>query len=188
MPGRTPAEALRAFLDPLRRALTVLDGHANLTLNSRGGVRQGGRYAWSLNAGDGMDLGSIGLFQASMNFEIVDSDPAQHDEDHQGRFRCSSRSYNYKLSTRRGHDLWRIHWHPTGVSPTKEPHLHLPPDLDRHLPTGRITFEKALMWLIEYDAPTRCDRDKALAVLAETETPHLLYRTWSDSPENVLRR
>lgn len=80
-----------------------------------------------------------------------------------GPVRCSSRSYNYKLTTPRGAYLWRVHWHPTGVSPVKEPHLHLPPDLNRGLPTGRLTFEKVIVWLIEFDAPIRVSREEALS-------------------------
>jgi hypothetical protein len=129
-----------------------------------------------------MKLAQTGTFYASMRFEIVDSDPSEHDEDHQGDYRCSARAYNYKLSTPRGADLWRMHWHPMGVSPSKDPHVHLPPDLDRHLPTGRMTFENALSWLIEFDAPLRVSRDDALAEIAQTEAPHVLYRTWSTKP------
>jgi len=33
MPGRTPHEAVVAFMDPLREALRVLDGVANLSVN-----------------------------------------------------------------------------------------------------------------------------------------------------------
>ncbi|MGH3863832.1 hypothetical protein [Actinokineospora sp.] len=182
MPGRTPEEAVDQFLGPLRRALKVLDGHARITLAAKGGFRKGQPYEWTLNAGQGMSLTQTGTFFASMRFEIVDSNPDEHDEGHKGKFRCSTRAYNYKLATPRGSDLWRIHWHPVGVSPAKEPHIHLPPDLGRHLPTGRITFEKAIAWMIEYDAPLRLERDAALAELAEVEAGHLLNRTWSDRP------
>lgn len=183
VPGRTPEEAVRAFLNPIQQALKVLDGHAKLTIaGKRGAYHRGQVYEWSLNGDSGMGLSYAGRFYASMRFEVVDSVPDQHDEEHQGAYHCTSRAYNYKLSTPRGSDLWRIHWHPTGVSPAKEPHLHLPPDLDRHLPTGRITFEKAIVWLIEYDAPLRVERTLALRDLAKIEAPHLLYRTWSDVP------
>jgi len=182
MPGRTPDDAVRAFLSPFQRGLKVLDGHARLTVAKRGSYRKDQVYEWSLNSNGGMQLGQLGIFSASMHFEIVDSDSTQHDAEHQGAFRCSTRAYNYKLSTPRGSDVWRLHWHPVGKSPAKEPHIHLPPDLDRHLPTGRITFEKALVWLIEYDAPLRVDRDEAVAVLAQEEASHLLYRTWSEAP------
>lgn len=133
-----------------------------------------------LNCGNGVELRQIGTFYASMQFEVVESIPAEHDEEHQGEYRCSARGYNYKLATPRGSDLWRVHWHPDGPSPAKGPHLQ--PDLDRHLPTGRITFENAVEWLVEYDAPLRCSADEAKARLAELQAPHLLYRSWATSP------
>lgn len=186
MPGRTEDDAVRAFLGPFQRGLKMLEGHAKLTIGGKkGSYRKGQHYEWSINGGAGMRLAQIGTFYASMRFEIVASNPAEHDEEHQGSFRCSTRGYNYKLSTPRGADLWRLHWHPVGVSPAKEPHIHLPPDLDRHLPTGRITFEKTIMWLIEYDAPLRSERDQALAELYEVEAAHLLHRTWSDTPPSA---
>jgi hypothetical protein len=53
MPGRTPAEAVDAFLDPLRDALRVLDGVAKLMISPRGGFRKDVRYSWVLNGADG---------------------------------------------------------------------------------------------------------------------------------------
>ena len=183
MPGRTPEDAVKAFLGPLQKALKVLDGHATMTVaGKKGSYRKGVVYEWSLNGGSGMKLSQTGAFYASMRFEVVDSNPDEHEEGHKGAYRCSARAYNYKLATPRGADLWRLHWHPTGMSPAKEPHIHLPPDLDRHLPTGRITFEKTIIWLVEYDAPLRVSRDEAMQTLAQVEAAHLLYRTWSDTP------
>lgn len=170
-------------MGPFQRGLKVLDGFAKLAIGGKkGSYRKGQAYNWSINGGDGMRLGQAGKFYASMQFEVVDSNPTEHDDEHQGSFRCSTRGYNYKLSTPRGHDLWRLHWHPAGRSPEKGPHMHLPPDLDRHLPVGRITFEQALKWLIEYDAPLRVDREHALAELSEIEAAHLLHRSWTDKP------
>jgi hypothetical protein len=185
MPGRTPAEAIKAFLEPFRSALTVLDGYARIS-KPPGPYRKGGIYTWTLNDADGMSLGHSGTFYAAMTFAVVDSDPARHEPGHQGAYRCSTRGYNYKLATPRSADLWRMHWHPEGKSAVKGPHLHLPPDLGRHLPTARFTFEHAVRWLVEYDAPLRCTAREAKDLLAELEVPHLLYRSWSGSPDGSL--
>lgn len=183
MPGRTAEDAVRAFLGPFRDGLCVLDGYAKITIaGKKGPYRKGQTYEWSLNAHAGMQLAQTGTFYASMRFELVDSNPDEHDAEHQGNFRCSTRAYNYKLATPRGADLWRMHWHPEGVSPAKEPHIHLPPDLDRHLPTGRMALETAIVWLVEFDAPLRIDHDEAKNKIAELEAAHRLYRTWSDAP------
>ena len=186
MPGRTPPEAVDVFLAPLRQAVAILDGYAQLTVNPpRGGYRKGTEYIWSLNGEAGLQLDGGGTFFASMRFVVVDSDPAQHDEQHQGRYRCTTRGYNYKLRDPAGRDQWRLHWHPVGLSPAKGPHQHIRPDLKRHLPTGRTTFEDAIVWAIEYGAPIRYPRDEAIQRLALIEAPHKLYRTWSDIPPAV---
>jgi len=54
MPGRTPPEAVRAFLDPLREALKVLDAVTNLSVARKGGFRTGVRYVWVLNGASGV--------------------------------------------------------------------------------------------------------------------------------------
>jgi len=97
--------------------LRLFDGVARLTVAPRPPFRKGARYRWSINAENGLPLGAAGTFYASMNFEVVDSVPADHDDEHQGEYRCSTRGYNYKLTTARGADLWRLHWHPEGDSP-----------------------------------------------------------------------
>jgi hypothetical protein len=79
-------------------------------------------------------------------------------------------------------DDTRLHWHPVGPSPIKGPHIHFPPNFDRHLPSPRFTFEQAVTWLIEFDVPLRVSREEALVELAEIEAAHVLHRTWSDTP------
>jgi hypothetical protein len=68
------------------------------------------------------------------------------------------------------------------------PSIHIPPELDRHLPTGRITLEKVIAWCIEYGAPTSCDTIEALDCLTITEASPLLYRSSTDSPEQAGQR
>ena len=95
-----------------------------------------------------------------------------------GRIRVSTRMYQYKLSIN-GEDQWRIHWHPRG-GPVWRPHVHVLPDLTKHLPTGRITFEDAIEWCIELGAtPTREDWGN---ILDASSAAHKLHRTWSDDP------
>jgi hypothetical protein len=52
------------------------------TTNAHGGFRKGVRYSWVLNGADGMDLGTVGRFIASMQFEIIDADPAKNEFGH----------------------------------------------------------------------------------------------------------
>jgi hypothetical protein len=176
MPGRTPQEAVAAFLEPLRDALRVLDAVTNLSVSPKRGYREGVRYTWVLNGDTGVMLGPAGTFIASMQFEIVSCDPATNEFGYP--FRVSTRGYWYKLRSSAGYDEWRMHWHPEGDSPVAFPHLHLPPNLKRHLPSERITFEKAIAWCAEYGAPLTCSPGEAADRLVLAESAHRLHRSW----------
>src|SRR5215470_779160 len=80
MPGRTPADAVAAFLRPFAEGIKLLDGYAKIVVMPRPPYRKGIRYGWSLNGESGMTLPQTGTFYASMTFEVVDSIPAEHDE------------------------------------------------------------------------------------------------------------
>ena len=96
-------------------------------MSPKGGYRTGIQYSWVLNGADGMDLGPAGRFIASMEFEVIEADPARNEYGYP--LRVTARSYHYKLRDRDGTDRWRMHWHPGGRSRVTSPHLHLPPDL-----------------------------------------------------------
>lgn len=134
MPGDTPQEAVTAFLEPLRNAVCVLDGCGAITVSRRGGWVKGEIYSWVLNAGQGMKLGDVGTFHASMRFRIIETDPATNDFGK--HLRVTTLGYNYKLEQPSG-DAWRMHWHPDGMSDVREPHLHFPPDFGVHRPCDR---------------------------------------------------
>jgi hypothetical protein len=180
MPGRTPHQAVEKFIEPLRQALNVLEGYSQIRLSKGGGYVKDETYSWVLCPPDGMTLrgGDLGAFHAEMRFKIIDADPRKYE----APYRVTTLSYRYKLCDSDGETLWMFHWHPMGNSPYIEPHTHQTPDLSRHLPTGRITFEKVIAWCIEYGAETRGTKREAIDTLALCEAPHLLYRSWSDSP------
>lgn len=180
MPGRNPNEAVEKFLEPLRRALNVLDGYSQIRVSRGGGYTKGEVYSWVLCPPGGMALKGprLGTFHAEMMFKVIDADIDKYE----APYRVTTLAYRYKLCDADGNELWMVHWHPMGDSPYVEPHQHQPPDMGRHLPTGRITFEKVIAWCIEYGAETCCTKTDAINTLALCEAPHLLYRTWSDSP------
>jgi hypothetical protein len=130
----------------------------------------------------------VTAFHASMQFQIIDTDPATHDL---GKpLRVTTLAYNYKLERSGDGDLWRMHWHPAGGGDIREPHLHGPPDLKVHRPCERMTLETAIRWCIEDGAPLICTPKKAEDQLVLSEAPHKLHRTWAsphDRP-NLRRR
>lgn len=165
-------------MSPFRQAVAVLDGVANLGVSPKSGYRVGERYAWALNGAAGMRLAPAGTFFAGMEFEIIDTDPSTNEYGHP--YRASARSYHYKFQDPDGNDLWRLHWHPDGRSRVKGPHIHRPPDMKKHWSTPRMSFEDAVRWCIESGAPVSCSSNQeALDVLAQTEAPHLLHRSWT---------
>lgn len=154
----------------------MLDAVTKISVAPKGGIRTGVRYAWVLNGADGAALGEAGTFFAGMEFEVVGCDPTTNEYGHP--FRVSTRSYHYKLRSSQGTDAWRMHWHPGGNSPITFAHLHLPPDLKRHLPSERMTFEKAIAWCAQFGAPLTCSTEEANDRLVLAESAHRLHRTW----------
>jgi len=121
-------------------------------------------------------------FDATMQWKLIEDDRPGF-----GPFRISTVGYMYSLSGTDRTEYWAHHWHPNGVSPVTDPHVHLGPALladsspvtpKAHLPTARTTFEKVVRWAFEFGVPPACAdwRDK----LDLAETPHLLYRSWTD--------
>lgn len=105
-----------------------------------------------------------------------------------GPYRVLTLAYDYSLTVDSA-ELWAMHWQPAGESWEKRPHLHLgevilsgasPINRKAHLLTGRMTFENAIRWCIDFGAiPLHDDWNDRLAL---SEAPHLLNRTWHVNP------
>lgn len=100
-----------------------------------------------------------------------------------GPWKVSTAAYFYALHEEKQREILAFHWHPE-TEGQKEPHLHLYDASNIvsmlskvHLPTGRITLEQFLRFLIvELNVkPLRNDWER---VLDGTERKHLQYRTW----------
>ena len=87
----------------------------------------------------------------------------------------TERAYDYSLVRGEPTELWAMHWHPTGSFWERLPHVHLgdvlfaegaPVSSRSHLRTGRMTFETAVRWAIEFGAmPLHDDWDQRLALV-----------------------
>jgi hypothetical protein len=176
--GRTPAEAVGAFIGPLQQALDCL---TPTVLNVSGGYFAADRpHALTLGDGDPVALqGSerLGL-SVAQNYRLVEF------EGPRGPWKVQTIAYFYEL--RRGdHELLAYHWHPQGASRYTSPHLHLGAGAEIafaplhrvHLPTGRIAVEELLRIAItEFGArPRRGDWEE---VLDRTQTGYESWRTW----------
>ncbi len=176
MPGRTPTDAVRAFLDPLEVAISCL-GQAKITLSPGGKNTPDREHSWMLNGGNGYSR-SGWHFEAQMGYRII-----RTNEPDRGPWRVTTTAYRYRLAVPE-HDLFRMHWHPAGNSPVDYPHLHaaLGPEriteqaLKAHLRTSRMTLEQAIRWSFEVGMPPACaDWEERLD---SAEKPHLERRSW----------
>lgn len=181
MPGRTPTAALEAYYKPLRDALACLPGAANISCPQRI-TKIGDEGVWILNAPVGMILGAGIVFAARQRFALVEAKDKSA-----GKFRITTKMYSYKL-TIYGEDQWRMHWHPKvpeGSDRESRPHIHLPHNFKAHLPTPRMTLEKAIEWCFGYGVSPNCkdwtDR------LTRAESPHLEHRTWFDTSLRLIK-
>jgi hypothetical protein len=180
------AAAVEAFLAPIQKAASTF-GKCKITGGGKGyrSPELGADYSWALNTGEGMKIPTFGddlRFFASMGWRVVEDDQS-------GPFRVTTTRYDYSLRFDSGVELWAHHWHPAGMSTTTTPHIHLGAAIlsanssitpKSHLPSGRMTFETAIRWVVESGGnPDRLDWEEQLEL---AEQPYLLYRQWSDKP------
>ncbi|WP_330182751.1 hypothetical protein OHB26_03265 [Nocardia sp. NBC_01503] len=178
MPGRTPQEAVQNYIDPLKRAVGCLDGYSQIFVADRVG-KVGSQGAWMLNGPEGMELKGFGTLFAEQRFELVETDPERFDIS-VGRFRISTRMYNYKLVREAEGIEIRWHWHPVGNSHEFRPHIHPSFNLKAHMPSPRYSLEEIVESCISLGARPSCEDWQSR--LLETDGIHKLYRTWSNDP------
>lgn len=180
MPGRTPAEAHRAFIDPLVAATACL-GIAKIIHSPGAANNTHTDHSWTLNAlGSGIVFKGGFCFKASMKYRYLPIEDG---------WRITTLEYIYSL-TCADEEIWQMHWHPIGSSPEVRPHLHAaigPAGTKRqHLPTGRMTYEDAVEWIIAQNIaePTR---DDWADILNASKSVHIQYRSWSgDGPARAI--
>lgn len=181
MPGRTPSEAFQAFIEPIVEVVSCL-GHGKVVPSSGGRSTPNRVHAWALNGATGMAFTGGWHFEAQMHYEIRQRPVS-------GEWHVKTLGYRYRLALHGTH-LWRIHWHPTVTSGYHLPHVHMnldgaigevrPDTLDQHYPTGRMTLEDAVEWVLNVSIqPAREDHAD---VLQRTRDLHVQHRSWHTSP------
>lgn len=189
---------MASFLAPIQQAASVL---ANCKITGSKGYRSpapGDVHHWALCNGAGVTVRTrydvepktTFHFYAAMSWRLIEDD-----RDGYGPYRVTATRYDYSLTTAEGAELWALHWHPDGKSDVTYPHAHIGDRVldseatltsKAHLPTGRMTFESAVRWVIEFGgAPAVNDWEDRLAL---AEAPHLLYRSWTQDRERESER
>jgi len=146
-------------------------GSANIT-PSPGHLVPDRDNVWTINGANGLVLKDGYHFQAVMGYRIIA---------HESGYRVTTLYYRYRIACV-GDELALIHWHPRGNSGYELPHVHLPQlkNGTEHLPTGRLTFEDAVEWMIQMSHQSA--RDDWPSVLGDSRAVHQEHRSWSTSP------
>jgi len=176
VPGRTPREAVKAYLEPLQK---------NISIVCKGVLR--------VNNYDTLEVVSVltlpdpvplnarpDLYLSFTQQYKVIKDPEN------GPFRVTTLYYSYAIETQDAQEIVGYHWHPDGVSPVRFPHLHLGPaarvgmeDLrsKAHLPTGRVAFEEIVEFLIATFS-VQPDRSLWQEIVEQTKSLFGKHKTW----------
>jgi len=175
--GRTPHEALHAFIDPLQRALSCMTravlvyrppwpGHVQAL-----GVSEEPIQLRHTAGGQAPSL------YVEQQYDLVEV-PGER-----GPWKVSTLAYRYRIDSAAGDELALWHWHPKDRQdrPHRYPHPHLHAQVEQlaglHLPTGRVSLESILRLLLnEFDVRPR--REDWQDVLAACEAAFERWRTW----------
>jgi hypothetical protein len=179
MAGRTPAEAVQNYLDPLLKAISCV---TDSVLSVRGGYHPSpDPHPLALANGDSVIISSSPHISLSVlqHYRIVEY------EGPHGPWKVTIVSYYYALEDAEGHEIL-YHWHPQGRSTVTFPHLHVRAGgqlgstrIDKsHFPTGRVALEDVLRLAIR-DFGVRPQRDDWAEVLDRTQTAYEEWRTWA---------
>jgi hypothetical protein len=180
LPGRTASEAKEAFLAPLRRAASCVTG-VQLLISGDHSDRPGSRQ--SITFLELPTFRSVRL-KCELSFRLVHAYKLDFDPTKPGHEQWKVRSERYYYSLLHAADRREMlswHWHPNTGDP--RPHLHHGVGLGdlRHIPTGRVTVESIIRYLlVDLDVPPK--RDDFLQVLDEAERLHVEHRSWHAYP------
>jgi len=177
MAGKTAYEAVKNYVDPLRRAISCICDAGALRVEGYRPRDEPHR----LILGDGVPhkLKDGKAITVGQRYQIVQSaDPDR------GPWKVSITGYSYALDDQEGLEIVAYHWHPpTGPA---RPHLHVgagsvapnSPVEKAHLPTNRVSLEDFLRLLLtDLGVPQR--RDDWPEILEGTQG---LFETWQTWP------
>ena len=195
MPGRTPREAFKHFIEPIQDALACL-GSAKITTSANGTgngpVSKNAKHSWVINKSRGMQRGDLALW-ASMEYRFVDRRQTDPDIAVSDRWKIRTASYIYKIR-HQGHDASEWHWHPESSLNVRFPHMHLQSAVltsdgllspRTHLPGGRTAFEQVIRILItDFGWPPQVDDWEERLTLHEGT--FRLYSSWSAGPPPII--
>ena len=182
MAGKTPRDAIDAFLEPLKETLACVCPQHYGHIAYRG-PDSDGLYALVVNRLQPVPLrredGSRLLFDVRQMFRVVEAEGLR------GPYKVSTAAYLYQISREDGRELLAFHWNPHGRGKVTTPHVHIGPVVEQaaeivrglHIPTGRVSLEAVVRFLIDElsISPQRADWAD---VVARNEERFNQWRIW----------
>lgn len=155
MAGRTPAKAVRAFVEPIQDALGLF-ASGKVTIDTYKADVVDVLTFNDLNVVKLRGGGKVGL-RVSMRYRIVESDDAER-----GPWKVTTLGCMYGLQID-GAKLYDYHWHPISESHEVRPHVHCSAVGKLHIPTGRVMIEDVLNLAVQHGAePNDMTRSKEI--------------------------
>ena len=181
MAGRTPEEAVRSFLAPLAAVVNCVTAQGFVTRRPRQNERWRTAYFQDNFAILDRRTGQALKLELRHRYVIAVS------EGERGPWTVSTAEYIYEIADKSDEPIAAFHWHPTTAQAGDEvhwPHVHAYGARDTltlhklHLPTGRVSIEAVVRFLIE-DLDVVPRRDDWSAILDRHEQAFRASRTWA---------
>jgi hypothetical protein len=180
LPGDSPREAVQAFLEPVRRAVSCVTPGV-LVFSKNPGLGQ--ITSATVEGGSPVRVASSHYdflhLELTLNFKVIE------DEDDRGPYRCTSLGYVLSLSDAKQAELVSFHWHPfSEVASDVGTHVHLGEayvaQKNRlHIPTPRISVEEFLRLAIDsFGAHALVPEEVWRSALNDSQAVHEEHRTW----------
>ncbi len=178
MPGKKPAEAVKAYIGPLQQSLSCF---TQSVLRPSGyevdkllvATFSGTTVRIRTRDSEELHLGFVQHFSIKSHFILG--------------FKITTRAYYYSLEDKYGHEIVAFHWHPDSEnSDVSFAHMHLGHGAAEklrkefyrtHLPTGRLAFEEIAILLLDgFNVETQ--RPDARNVLNANLELFRKHKTW----------
>jgi hypothetical protein len=179
--GRTPHEAVHTFLTPLKAVVGCITSEGFVVRGTRAaGERQTAHFQ------DGFAILNLRTGQ-TLSLELYHRYIVSEVEGDRGPWTASTVEYVYELGDQGGDLIAAWHWHPATTRAddvSQWPHLHAygapdPLTLNKlHLPTGRVSLEAIVRFVIE-DLEVVPRRSDWASVLEQHEQEFRRVRSWS---------
>jgi hypothetical protein len=175
--GRTPREAVDAFLEPLKEVIGCVTDEGFVARIRRAG----GPYPATFQSDFAILDRARG--RLPMQLELTHSYHVVASDGERGLWRVSTAGWIYKLADSRDELVAAFHWHPESSGRVTRPHVHVhghhdAVDLHRlHLPTGRVSIESVIRFAIE-DLDVVPRRSDWASVLDRHEEVFRRERSW----------